>query len=531
MSEATPFSSFVDLCEKLTGTTKRNEKITLVSQFLRGLTPSELGPAARFIIGRPLAGLDDDTLDVNWQTLSRIEASGTREAGQGVPPLSISDVSERFSAIASCRGKGSQREREELLRGLFARATEAEARWLRHIIFGEMQHGVGEGVMVAAIARAADVKLALAKRAMMFVGDVGELARIGVIEGRSALEGIGLSVGHPIQPMLAQIAENVGTATEEHGGATALEYKFDGARVQIHVHAGGTRIFSRRLSDVTESLPDVVAAIAKDVAGREAVLEGEVVAQSVDGRPLPFQELMRRFRRVHDIESMVNEVPVRLYLFDLLFLDGEPFIDRPYAERWDQLAQLMSENLLADRLVTGDKGEGEAFLQAAMDAGHEGLMAKALDSPYTPGARGKKWLKIKPAEHLDLVIIAADWGYGRRTGWLSNYHLAARSEGSDEFCMIGKTFKGLTDDEFREMTKRLLELKVREKRGTVFVRPTIVVEVAYNEIQRSPRYASGFALRFARIKAIRYDKSPHQADTIERVHNLFQRQFERKGRS
>jgi len=227
----------------------------------------------------------------------------------------------------------------------------------------------------------------------------------------------------------------------------------------------------------------------------------------------------------------VNEVPVRLYLFDLLFLDGEPFIDRPYAERWDQLAQLMSENLLADRLVTGDKGEGEAFLQAAMDAGHEGLMAKALDSPYTPGARGKKWLKIKPAEHLDLVIIAADWGYGRRTGWLSNYHLAARSEGSDEFCMIGKTFKGLTDDEFREMTKRLLELKVREKRGTVFVRPTIVVEVAYNEIQRSPRYASGFALRFARIKAIRYDKSPHQADTIERVHNLFQRQFERKGRS
>lgn len=529
MPDDTPFAAFVALCEGLVGTKKRNEKVDLVGRFLQGLGCGELEAGARFVIGRPLPEPDDSTLDVSWQTLVKAEAPAG-ESARPEGPLLISDVRETFSLLAACSGPGSQGRRKALLEALFSRATLSEAGWLEHIIFREMQHGVGEGVMLEAIARAADVEPSLVKRAMMFLGDVGQAARIALCEGRQALEEVGLSVGHPIQPMLAQLAESVEKAIDEHGGRSAFEFKFDGARVQIHIHEGTTEIFSRRLSDVTASLPDVVALVGEGVRARDVVVEGEVVAQRPDGKPLPFQELMRRFRRVHEIEAMVEEVPVQLYLFDLLFLNGELLIDRPYAERWDRLQEIVSPELLAERIVSGDGAEAGAFLQNAMDAGHEGLIAKALDSPYSPGARGKKWLKIKPADCLDLVIVAADWGYGRRTGWLSNYHLAARSEESGEFSMIGKTFKGLTDEQFREMTQRLLERKVREKRGTVYVHPEIVVEVAYNEIQRSPRYASGYALRFARIKSIRYDKSPQQADTIERVAELFGRQFERKGR-
>jgi DNA ligase-1 len=529
MSDDTPFAAFVSLCEGLAGTKKRNEKMELVSQFLRSLGCAELEAGARFVIGRPLPEPDDSTLDVSWQTLVKTEPP-VRESGRPKESLLISDVRETFTRLAACSGPGSQERRRALLEALFSRATPLEARWLRHIIFREMQHGVGEGVMLDAIGRAAGVEPALVKRAMMFLGDVGQVARIAVCEGRQALEEVGFSVGHPIQPMLAQLAETAEKAIEEHGGRSAFEFKLDGARVQIHIHEGGTEIFSRRLSDVTASLPDIVALVGKGVRARDAVIEGEVVAERPDGKPLPFQELMRRFRRVHEIEAMVEEVPVRLYLFDLLYLDGELLIDRSYAERWDRLRGIVNPELLAERIVSGDGEEAKAFLQSALGAGHEGLMAKELDSPYTPGARGKKWLKIKPADYLDLVIVAAEWGYGRRTGWLSNYHLAARSEEGGEFDMIGKTFKGLTDEQFREMTQRLLERKVRERRGTVYVRPEIVVEVAYNEIQRSPRYASGYSLRFARIKSIRYDKGPQQADTIERVAELFGRQFERKGR-
>ncbi|MBN2336245.1 ATP-dependent DNA ligase, partial [Candidatus Bathyarchaeota archaeon] len=299
-------------------------------------------------------------------------------------------------------------------------------------------------------------------------------------------------------------------------------------RIQIHRRGEETRIFSRRLSDVTDSLPDVVELVSQRLRGGDMILEGEVVAIGDNERPLPFQDLMRRFTRVKDVDEMAERVPLRLHLFDVLYLDGELLIDEPYSLRWAKLESVAPGDLLADRMVSSSPEEAERFLEAALGEGHEGLMAKRLDSSYTPGSRGKLWFKIKAAETLDVVVAAADWGSGRRRGWLSNYHLAVW-DGS-EYLVIGKTFKGLTDDEFRWMTDRLQGLKESETDYTVHVRPELVVEVAFNEIQRSPHYKSGYALRFARIKRIREDKAPGDADTLSRVETLYEGQFRYKDR-
>jgi DNA ligase-1 len=317
----------------------------------------------------------------------------------------------------------------------------------------------------------------------------------------------------------------------EHGGRTAFEYKYDGARVQIHKRGDEVRVFSRRLTDVTQSLPEVVEAVKTNIEASDAIVEGEVIAVDDNGYPIPFQHLMRRFKRVHEVRGMAEKIPVRLYLFDILYLNGESLISLPYVQRRKVLAENAGEIPLTTQLVTDKKDLAETFLNKAMDAGHEGLMAKKLDSPYTPGTRGKRWFKIKPVlEPLDLVITAAEYGYGRRRGWLSDYYLAARDVATGEFLNVGKTFKGLTDAEIIEMTKRLKELAVREEGNRVVVLPKIVVEVAYNEIQQSPKYKSEMALRFARISRIRDDKSPEDADTIGKVREIFERQFAKKGK-
>jgi len=330
---------------------------------------------------------------------------------------------------------------------------------------------------------------------------------------------------------LAQVASDVGEALAEHGGRTAFEYKYDGARVQIHKRGDEVRVFSRRLTDVTQSLPEVVEAVKDSIKAGEAIVEGEIIAVDESGHPIPFQHLMRRFKRVHEVQGTAEKIPVRLYLFDVLYLDGESLISLPYVQRRAVLAENAGEVPLTAQLVTDKKDRAETFLKAALDAGHEGLMAKKLDSPYTPGTRGKRWFKIKPVlEPLDLVITAAEYGYGRRHGWLSDYYLAARDAATGEFLNVGKTFKGLTDAEIIEMTQRLKELTVREEGHRVVVLPKIVVEVAYNEIQKSPKYKTEMALRFARISRIRDDKSPEDADTIEKVREIFERQFAKKGR-
>jgi DNA ligase-1 len=331
--------------------------------------------------------------------------------------------------------------------------------------------------------------------------------------------------------MLAQMADDVAEALEEHGGKTAFEYKYDGARVQIHKENDAVRIFSRRLTDVTESLPEIVEAAKRNLTAKEVILEGEVVAVDNKGFPIPFQHLMRRFRRVHKIEDAAERIPLRLYLFDVLYLDGENLISKPYVTRREKLDAIAGEIPLTVQLIADGIEEATRFLKQAMDAGHEGLMAKKLDGPYAPGIRGKRWLKIKPVlEPLDLVIVAAEWGYGRRHEWLSDYYLAARDVETGEFQTVGKTFKGLTDAEMIEMTERLKDLAIKVEPRRVVVVPKVVVEVAYNEVQRSPTYECQMALRFARITRVRDDKSPDEADTIQRIREIYESQFRKKGR-
>src|SRR5947208_352231 len=410
------------------------------------------------------------------------------------------------------------------------RASQLEAEYLTRMMLGEMRIGVVEGVLLDAIGEASGVPRDLVRRAHMLHGDIGDVASLAMSRGASALERINLRLFVPIKPMLAEMADDAQQVLAEHKDGTAFEYKFDGARIQIHKKDGKVRIFSRRLTDVTDSIPEIVDFAENHVKASEFLIEGEVVATGASGKPIPFQDLMRRFRRVHEIKDMADKIPLRLYLFDALLVDGKTLIDQPYTNRWKILSKIVPEERLAPRIITSDVEEVESFMQSALKEGHEGLMAKSLTSNYSIGARGKKWFKIKPADKLDVVIVAADWGSGRRVGWLSNYHLAVRDEETGEFSVIGKTFKGLTDVEFESITKRLQEIKTRDGRYTVYVKPAIVAEVAYNEIQKSPRYKSGFALRFARISRFRDDKGPEDAGTLQRLQQLYDKQFENTAR-
>jgi len=523
----TPFSALAELCKSLEATTKRKEKARLLVGFLRSLEPGEVAPAVLLVVGAVFPEFDPRSLEVGWKTVRRV-LEGNRQTTLVDGPLTIMRVRETMGEIAAASGPGSRRLKERLLEGLISSAGREEAEVLVRIVFGEMRIGVNEGMMLEGIAEASGAPLGLVRRALMLTGDLGEVARVALTEGEEGLDGIGVALFVPLKPMLATMSYDVSEVLEEHGGRSAFEFKFDGARIQIHREGEEVRVFSRRLSDVTESLPDIVELAKSRLALGDYILDGEVTAIGEGGKPLPFQDLMRRFARVQEVDEMAGQIPLRLHLFDALYLDGRLLIDEPYEERWGLLEGVCPVDLLAERIITGSLEEAEAFLMRALEAGHEGLMAKRLDSRYSPGARGKAWFKIKPAETLDLVVIAAEWGSGRRRGWLSNYHLAARE--GDGFRMLGKTFKGLTDEEFVWMTSRLQELKTGEGEYTVYVRPELVVEVAFNEIQRSPHYKSGFALRFARIKHIRPDKRPKDADTLDRVRELYEDQFRYKGK-
>jgi DNA ligase-1 len=352
------------------------------------------------------------------------------------------------------------------------------------------------------------------------------LARQG---GVAALAGAAPRPFVPLLPMLAEIGTDFGEIIAAHGGATALEFKYDGARIQLHSDGERVAIWTRRLSDVTRSLPDVADIARRDLRGTPLILDGEVLALDASSRPLPFQELMRRFRRVHGVEALAREMPLALHFFDCLMRDGRSLIDEPYERRWEALAAVTGGRYLAERAIVRTADAAAAFHARAVAAGHEGVMAKDLASPYEPGGRGRRWYKVKAAETVDCVIVAADRGSGRRQGWLSNYHLAVQD--GDAFAEVGKTFKGLTDVQFAEMTERLRALAVADDGYTVRVRPEVVVEVTYNEIQKSPTYPSGLALRFARISRLRDDKGPGQITTLDELRALYERQFTTKGRA
>lgn len=524
----TPFASVAHLARRLEATPRRLEKRALLADFLRALRKDEIAPAVHLIVGRIFAESDERALNVGWATL-RKALEGKRQTTLLEEPFTVLEVSRAFAGIAAAHGADSVRERRRLLESLLGRVAPEDRDILLRIVFGEMRIGVNEGVMLEGIADAAGVDVEAVRSAHMFLGDLGRVAELALAEGLPGLQTSGLRLLSPVKPMLAEMAEDFAEVLEEHGGETAIEFKLDGARIQIHRDRDAVRIFSRRLSDVTVSLPELVA-FARGLSAERFLLEGEVVAVDHAGKPLPFQDLMRRFRRVHDIEAASREIPLRLFLFDLLALEGESLIDTPYRERWARLEALVPREVLTPRKIARTPQAIEAYLRESLEAGHEGLMAKALDSTYSVGKRGKKWFKIKPADRLDMAIVAAEWGSGRREGWLSNYWLAVRDEASGGFQMIGKTFKGLTDAEFEAMTARMKALATSEERWGFHVRPEVIVEVAYNEIQKSPHYPSGFALRFARIVRIRDDKGPEDADTYARLKTLYAKQFERKGR-
>ena len=543
--QSRPFADFARLGERLAATGGRLERTRLVAEYLRGLDPSEAEIAARLLTGRAFPEAQGRRLALSgravWDAMRAAGATpegldwaGAEDFGELVrhamaehppagTPLTLADLAAAFSTIATAAGAGSRGRKIAMLADVFRRATAVEAKYVAKIVIGEMRHGVQEGILLDAIAQLANANPVEIRRAQQALGDVGRLARVAMTEGHAGLSQVAVQLFHPIKPMLAQTASDVGTALAEHAGRSALEWKLDGARVQIHKRGEEVRLFSRRLKDITTSLPDVAGHVARMAAADTAIFEGEVIPVA-GGRPLPFQELMRRFRRIRDVEGTAAEVPVQLYLFDLLQLGDDLLLNAPEQARWERLQRARGSLDCVSRLVTNDAAEGERFFAAAVAAGYEGVMAKAIDAPYTPGVRGKGWLKIKKVVSLDLVVVAADWGYGRRHGWLSNYHLAARDETTGAFVPIGKTFKGLADAQFRAMTERLLALEIRREHGTVFVRPAVVVEVLFNDIQRSPQYDCGMALRFARIARIRDDKRAEDADTIATVRMLFEKQ-------
>jgi DNA ligase-1 len=556
------FKSLSELLEKVEATKKRLKIIDLTANYLQTLTAEEIEPATNMLVGRAFPKYSQKSLDVSWSTLTRVlerisqfdwnrfrqamastgdigsatkavleQAKAKKQTQLTERSLTITEVRRALEAIAQTSGAGSRTRKERLITILLSQATPVEAKYLVKIFTGEMRTGLQEGLMEQAVARAFNVPIRKVQHASMVLGDIGEVAATIKTRGMEGLDEAGFSVFRPVKLMLAQTAQTVNEALAEHGGKTAFEYKYDGARVQIHKQKDSVEVFSRRLTNVTQSLPEIVETVKRNIKAQSAIVEGEVVALDRAGYPIAFQHLMRRFKRIRDVTSMAQRIPLTLYLFDVLYLNGESLITLSYLQRRQTLAQNVAEIPLTKQIITNRQDEAEGFLKEAIAAGHEGLMAKKLDSPYTPGSRGKKWLKIKTVlEPLDLAITAAEYGYGRRKGWLSDYYLGARDPKTGEFLIVGKTFKGLTDAEIIEMTKQLKAYAVGQEGHRVIVIPKIVVEVAYNEIQKSPKYQSQMALRFARITRVRDDKTPQEADSIDKVREIYERQFRIKGK-
>jgi DNA ligase 1 len=484
----------------------RLEKIGLLAQLLRQLTPDEVPIAIAALSGEPRQG----RLGVGGAAITKARDVPAAETTS----LSLHEMDAAFSEVAAVSGPGSSARRLEILRGLFARATAEEQDFLVRLLFGELRQGALEGVLVEAVARASGVSAVRVRRAAMFAGSLTQAAAAALHGDPEALDRFAVSIFTPVQPMLADSAEDVGEALARLGEA-ALEYKLDGARVQVHKAGGDVRVFSRNLRDVSVAVPEVVEA-ARAMPAREMVLDGEVIALRPGGGPLPFQVTMRRFGRRLDADALRRDLPLVPFFFDALALDGASLLDAPQAERFAALAGV-APTLVVPHVVGPTRERAEQFAAEALARGHEGVMAKALGASYAAGSRGSAWLKIKQARTLDLVVLAAEWGSGRRRGWLSNLHLGARDPARNAFVMLGKTFKGMTDAMLVWQTARLLALEIGRDAYTVHVRPELVVEIAFNDLQESPQYPGGLALRFARVKRYREDKRASEADTMETV--------------
>jgi DNA ligase-1 len=495
-------AELVAASERVGATRSRKLKVAALADALARAGPDEVAPAAAFLSGQ----LRQGRVGVGWGLLSSVTA-----APAPAPTITVTEVDTTVAGLAALVGPGSTAARVALLTGLLARATQAEADFLRRLLLGDLRQGALAALVADALAEAVGVAVDAVRRAVMLDGDLSRVAAVAVAEGEAGLRAIGLQVFRPVLPMLAATATDVRSAVA--GGApSSVEWKLDGARVQVHRDRDEVRVFTRNLNDVTARLPAVVG-VVQALPAERLVLDGEVLGVGVDERPELFQDTMSRFGR-HDGAGAALGV----WFFDLLHLDGRDLLDEPLSAR-AELLDAVAGPLRIPAVVTADPDVAARFLDGALAAGHEGVMVKDVSSRYEAGRRGSAWRKVKPVRTLDLVVLAAEWGHGRRRGWLSNLHLGARAPDGG-FLMVGKTFKGLTDEVLAWQTARLLELEVARSGIVVDVRPELVVEIALDGVQSSDRYPGGVSLRFARVRRYRSDKAPAEADTIEAVRGL-----------
>ena len=534
--------------QAVAATPRRSVKIDKIAGLLREASPAEVPVVVAFLSGE----LRQRQIGVGYAALGGL-LTGDGAAGGTAPTLTVSEVDAVFAEVGAVTGPGAQAARKRLLAGLFGRATAGERDFLIRLIAGELHQGALEGVMTEAVARAAGVPASEVRRAHLLGGSLQAVAAAAlgapapapvpaspgaapatipapaISAASAALRSFGLQVGRPLRPMLASSASSIAAAFARVSPA-AVEWKIDGIRIQVHRDDAGVAVFTRTLDNITARVPEIAeAALALDV--RQAVLDGEAVALRPGGRPRPFQVTAGRTGSHTDVGRQRADVPLTAFFFDLLHLDGTDLIDEPASDRHALLTRVVPADLLIPRVVTADVAAAEAFLADAVARGHEGVVVKSLPGLYAAGRRGSEWIKVKPRHTLDLVVLAAEWGHGRRRGWLSNLHLGARDPASGGLVMLGKTFKGLTDEMLTWQTARLLELAEeparrpagdpRDAYGVLRVRPELVVEVAFDGVQASPRYPGGLALRFARVLRHRPDKPASEADTIDAVRALW----------
>ena len=541
--------SFAELCQRVEGVSGSLEKIDLVAAFLKNLDDDELAVASGFIMGDLFSPSMDLVMGVGpsilYEAMARACGCSTERISDmlratGDPglvasaavdkkkpigfaafikdePLSIKEVYQRLVAVARASGKGSQDAKVKNLQYLFSQATPLEAQYIARLAIEDMRIGIGEGGVRDAIAQAFSQDASKVERAYNLTNDIGLVA---VNARKGTLADLSVLINHPIKMMLAQVGEGISASMQELGSA-AIEWKYDGARVQIHKDGKRVRIFSRRLEDVTRSLPEIVR-LAQEVRADKAILDGEVVAIGKDSRPLAFQEILKRFRRKYNVEKQAKETPLHLFLFDLIYLDGQSTVDLPLNRRREMLEGIADPSILADQVISDSVQKAEEIYHQALEKGHEGLILKNSMSVYAPGKRGKNWLKIKPVmETLDLAVIGAKWGEGRRASFLGSYRLACLDEATSKLLDIGWVATGLTDDALAELTELFRELILVQNGMEVELKPAVIFEVAYEEIQKSQSYSSGYALRFPRLVRVRDDKSLEEADSLERVESLY----------
>jgi DNA ligase-1 len=513
----TLLADLVGTSQRVRATSSRLGKVRELAAFLRPLSPDEVEIAVLYLSGDTPQGRSG----LGYRSLRAAADASTAAAAAS---LSIELANQALAQLSTLHGAGSAARRAQQLQDLLSRATAAERDFLLLLLAGELRQGALEGVMLDAIAAAADIPVSRLRRAAMHSKSLGAVARAVLVDGPEALAKFQLELFSPVAPMLAQTAVDSGEALAELGGEVIFEWKMDGARIQLHKRGDEVRLYTRALNDVTAALPEIVEA-ARALTPAQLVLDGEAIAFDIRERPLPFQMTMRRFGRKLNVEELRQTLPIRAFFFDCLYIDGHSIADRPTEERFLALQRAVPAALRVPRLVTSSPVAASEFYEAALAAGHEGVMAKSPGEPYEAGNRGASWLKIKRVHTLDLVVVAGEWGSGRRTGKLSNLHLGALDPATGEYVMLGKTFKGLTDEMLEWQTRELLAREVRRDSYTVYVRPELVVEIAFSDLQVSPRYPGGLALRLARVKRYREDKSVAEADTMQSVRRIFELQF------